>query len=204
MLKKTMIAGMAFFMLSCGNSKTEENSTESSSVLDKVSNLSKVADHADKMEELTNKLKGLTPLTNDELKAAVPETLNGLKRKSFNAGGLSAVGGLSSIDAEYGDDNKYVKVGIMDGAGETGSAMVSLLSLSLSMDTESENADTKTKTTEINGIRTLTEDTKRDESVSSSIKFLYKDRYSISLDGTGYTLKELEAFMQGLNTSALK
>jgi hypothetical protein len=204
MLKKTMIAGIALFMLSCGNSKKEEQSLESGSVFDKVSNLSKVASSAGKVEELTNKLKGLTPLTNDELKAVVPETLNGLKRKSYNAGGLSAVGGLSSIEAEYGDDTKYIKVGIMDGAGETGSAMVSLLALSLSMNTESENADTKTKTTEINGIRTLTEDTKRDESVSSSIKYLYKDRYSISLDGNGYTLSELESFMKELNTSALK
>ncbi len=199
-----MMAGAALFMLSCGNSKTEEQKSETSSVFDKVSNLSKVASSAGKVEEQIKKLKELTPLTNDELKAVVPETLNGLKRKSYNAGGLSAVGGLSSIDAEYGDDNKYIKIGIIDGAGETGSAMVSLLALSLSMNTESESAETKTKTTEINGVRAVTEDTKRNESVNSSIKYLYKDRYSISLDGHGYTLSELEGFMKELNTSALK
>lgn len=204
MLKKTTIAGMAFFMLSCGNSKTEEKSSELSSVFDKVSNLSKVADHADKVEELTNKLKGLTPLTNDELKVVVPETINGLKRKSFSAGGLSAVGGLSSINADYGDDNRYIKVEVMDGAGETGSAMISLLSLSLSMNSESETNETKTKTTEVNGIRSITEDTKIDNDLNSSIKFIYKDRYSISLNGTGYSLKELEAFMKELNLNALK
>lgn len=203
MLRKTMIAGIAFFMLSCGNSKNEEKSSESNSIIDNVSNLNKVANSANKIEETTNKLKKLSPLTNDELKAAVPETLNGLKRKSFSAGGL-AVTGLSSIDAEYGDDTKYVKVSIMDGAGEAGSAVVSLMALTLSMDTESESNGTKTKTTEVNGIRSITEDTKSESSVNSSIKFIYKDRYSVSLDGNGYSLQELEAFVKELNLSALK
>lgn len=204
MLKRTMIAGVAFLMLSCGNSTKEENSSETGSVFDQVSNLSKVAKSADKIQELTGKLKGLTPLTNDELKAVVPETLNGLKRKSFNAGQLSAMGGLSSIDAEYGDDNKHIKIDVIDGAGETGSAVISLLALSLSMDTESETNETKTKTTEINGIRSVTEESKNGDATDSSIKFLYKDRYSISLEGAGYTLTELETFMKALNTSALK
>lgn len=203
MLRKLMVAGIAFFMLSCGNSKNEEKSSESSSIIDNVSNLNKVAGSANKIEETTNKLKKLTPLTNDELKVVVPETLNGLKRKSFSAGGL-AVTGLSSIDAEYGDDAKYVKISIMDGAGEAGSAIVSLMALTLSMDTESESNGIKTKTTEVNGIRSITEDTKSESSVNSSIKFIYKDRYSVSVDGTGYNLQELEAFVKELNLSALK
>lgn len=198
-----MITGLAFFMLSCGNSKKEEKTTETGSIIDNVGNLKKIASSADKIEETTNRLKKLTPLTNDELKAVIPETLDGLKRKSFSAGGL-AVTGLSSIDAEYGDDNKYVKVGIMDGAGESGSAMVSLMALSLSMETESESNGTKSKTTEINGIRSMTEDTKSESSVSSSIKFIYKDRYSINLDGIGYSLEELKTFAKQLNLSALK
>jgi len=203
MLRKTMMAGVAFLMLSCGNSKKEEKSSETGGVIENVSNLSKMASSANKIEETTNKLKKLTPLSNDELKAAVPETLNGLKRKSFTAGGL-AVSGMSTIDAEYGDDTKYVKVGIMDGAGEAGSAIISLMAMTLSMDTESESNGTKTKTTEVNGIRSVTEDTKSESSVSSSIKFIYKDRYSISLDGVGYSLQELEAFAKELNLSTLK
>jgi len=198
-----MMAGVAFLMLSCGNSKKEEKSSETGGVIENVSNLSKMASSANKIEETTNKLKKLTPLSNDELKAAVPETLNGLKRKSFTAGGL-AVSGMSTIDAEYGDDTKYVKVGIMDGAGEAGSAIISLMAMTLSMDTESESNGTKTKTTEVNGIRSVTEDTKSESSVSSSIKFIYKDRYSISLDGVGYSLQELEAFAKELNLSTLK
>lgn len=203
MLKKTMIAGIAFVMLSCSNAKKEEKSQESGGVVENVSNLTKMASSANKMEELTNTLKKLTPLTNEELKTAVPETLNGLKRKSFTAGGM-AVSGMSTIEAEYGDDIKDVKINIMDGAGESGSAIVSLMSMTLSMDTESESNGTKTKTTVIDGIRSITEETKTDQSVRSSIKYIYKDRYSISLDGTGYSLQELEGFMKSINTSALK
>lgn len=203
MLKKTLLAGMAFFMVACGNSNKEEKSTGVGSVVEGVSNLSKMSNAAEKMEEQTNALKKMTPLSNEELKAVVPETLAGLPRKSFSAGALGATG-LSSIDATYGDDSKYVKVGVMDGAGETGSALVSLMAMTLSMDSESESDGTKTKTTTVNGIRSVTEETKTDQSTRSSIKYLYKNRYSISLDGEGYTLEELGAFMKGLNTSALK
>ncbi|ATP58427.1 hypothetical protein CPT03_19150 [Pedobacter ginsengisoli] len=203
MLKKTLVAGMAFLMLSCGNQKKEEGDSGSGSVIDKVSNLNKMANSADKMEELSAKLKKLTPLTNDELKAAVPETLDGLKRKSFSAGGY-AVAGMSTIEAEYGDDAKYVKVGIIDGAGESGSAIISLMAMTLSMDRESESNGTVSKNVDVNGIRSITEETKSENSISSSIKFLYKDRYSVNLDGTQYTLQELETFLKSLKLDQLK
>jgi hypothetical protein len=209
MLKSTLITGMAFLMLSCGNEKKEENNTdtESVNVIEGAKNLSKMSDAASKLEEQTAKLKEMTPLTNDELKAVVPETLGGLKRKSYSAGAMGTVG-LSAIDAEYGlesdDTTKRINIGIMDGAGESGSAIVSLLAMGLSMDTESESNGTKSKTTEINGIRAMTEETKIDQTVRSSIKYIVKDRYSINLSGEGYSLAELEAFMKNINTSSLK
>ena len=207
-MKKILLACTALFLFSCGgNQKKEEKASESSGggIVENVSNLSKMSGAADKMEELTKKLKGLTPLTNSELKAVVPETLNGLKRKSFSAGG-TGMSGLSTIEAEYAveDNSKTVRVMIMDGAGETGSAVVSLMSMTLSMDTESESEGKVSKTTEINGIRSITEDSKSEQSTDSSIKFLYKDRYSVSLDGHGYSLSELEGFMKALDLSALK
>eukprot|EP01132_Coremiostelium_polycephalum_P009868 gene9868-12102_t len=170
------MAGLALLMLSCGNAKKEEKSDQSSGggIVEGVSNLNKMAKSADKMKDLSEALKKLTPLTNDELKAVIPETLNGLKRKSFSAGGYG-MAGMSAIQAEYGDDNK-----------------------------NSESNGTKSKTTEINGLRAITEDTKSGESISSSIKYLYKDRYSIGLDGQGYSLSELETYMKALHTSALK
>ncbi len=209
MLKSTLITGMAFLMLSCGNEKKEENNTdtESVNVVEGVKNLSKMSDAASTLEEQTAKLKEMTPLTNDELKAVGPETLGGLKRKSYSAGAMGTVG-LSAIDAEYGlesdDTTKRINIGIMDGAGESGSAIVSLLAMGLSMDTESESNGTKSKTTEINGIRAMTEETKIDQTVRSSIKYIVKDRYSINLSGEGYSLAELEAFMKNINTSSLK
>lgn len=198
-----MLAGFAFLMLSCGNDKKEEKKSESGGIVENVSNLTTITKSADKMEELTNSLKKLTPLTNEELKLAIPETLKGLKRKSYTAGAYGT-SGISSIQAEYGDDIKDVQINIMDGAGESGSAIVSLMSLTLNMDTESESNGTITKTADINGIRAITEDTKSDQSVRSSVKYIYKDRYSISLEGKGYNLQELEEFMKGINTAALK
>lgn len=208
-MKKILAACTLLVVLSCSNQKKEEKSagetTNTTSLADNVGNLGKLSDAATKMEELGKKLKKLTPLTNDELKAIAPETLNGLKRKSFNVGNYGGTVGISSIEAEYAnDDVKSVKFVVLDGAGETGSGIVSLLSMGLSMDAESESDGVKTKTTEVNGIRAQTEERKSEQSISSSIKFLYKDRYSVSLDGTGYSLSELESFMKALKLDELK
>lgn len=199
------MASMALFLFSCSNNNKEDKQNESGGgLIENVSNINKMANSANKMEETINKLKKLTPLTNEELKAVVPETLNGVKRKSYSAGGAS-ISGINTVEAEYGEDGvKYVKVLIMDGAGEAGSAVVSLLSMTLSMDTESESNGKVSKTTEVNGVRSQTEESKTEQSIDSSIKFIYKDRYSVSLDGRGYSLSELEDFKKSLNLSLLK
>ena len=57
---------------------------------------------------------------------------------------------------------------------------------------------------QINGIRSITEASKSESPVSSSIKFLDKDQYSVSLDGTGYTLQELESFLKSAKLDELK
>jgi len=208
MIRKTLLVGTAFLIFACSNDKKEENKEEeSTSVITKtvnnVSNLSKVEDAAKKMEELSAKLKNIKPLSNDELKAAIPETLNGLKRKSFSAGNYG-ITGMSTISAEYGDDMKQVTINIVDGAGESGSAVIGLMAMSLGMETESESNGTISKTTEINGQRSMTSDTKTEGSISSSIKFIHNDRYSVDLEGRGYSLEELTAIKDKYDLSALK
>lgn len=206
MLKQTMVLGIACLMFSCSGEKKEEKSTESPGIIESVSKLNNAADAMGKVEELSNKLKKETPLTNEELKAVVPETLDGLKRTSYSAGGT--VGDMRTINADYGDkyasNAKSITVLIIDGAGEAGSAVVSLMAMTLGMDTESESEGKKTKTSDVNGIRMQTEETKTEQSSDASIQFLHKDRYSVRLDGKGYTLKELESLLSKLNMDALK
>lgn len=63
MLRKTMMAGLALLMLSCGNAKKEEKSDQSSGggIVEGVSNLNKMAKSADKMKDLSEALKKINP-----------------------------------------------------------------------------------------------------------------------------------------------
>ena len=205
MLNKTILAVGILFMLSCGNSQKKETEEKSGigKAIEGASNLSKFAKSGEKMEAQIEKLKKLTPLSKDELKVVIPETIGDFKRKSYSAG--NSLADLNSVQAEYSKgDEKTISVGVIDGAGESGSAIVSLLAMGLSVDAESESNGTITKNLEIDGVRYSTEETKTDSRVSSSIKFLHKERYAFTLTGEGYSLSDLQAFLKSLDLSALK
>jgi len=206
MINKTILAvALLFALTSCSNSPKKD--TEEKSGLGKLvegaSNLDKLAKSGEKLKDQTEKLKKLTPATVEEMKAVVPENVGDFKRKSYSAGGT--VADIVAADAEYAkEDNKTIHVSILDGAGESGSAVVSLLAMGLSMQTESESNGTVTKNIEIDGVRYSTEDTKSDSRVSSSLKFIHNDRYAITLQGEGYSLSELQDFLKKLDLSSLK
>jgi hypothetical protein len=206
MLNKTILAvALLFALTSCGNSSKKENEEKSGlgKLVEGASNLDKLAKSGEKLKDQTEKLKKLTPATTDELKAAIPETIGDFKRKSYNAGGT--VADIVSADAEYAKtDDKTIHVSILDGAGESGSAVVSLLAMGLSMQSESESNGMVTKNIEVDGVRYSTEDTKSDTKPSSSIKFIHNERYAITLQGDGYSLSELQDFLKKLDLSSLK
>ena len=206
MLNKTILAvALLFALTSCGNSSKKENEEKSDlgKLVEGSSNLDKLAKSGEKLKDQTEKLKKLTPATTEELKAVVPETIGDFKRKSYSAGGT--VADIVAADAEYAkEDNKTIHVSILDGAGESGSAVVSLLAMGLSMQTESESNGTVAKNIEVDGVRYSTEDTKSASSVSSSLKFIHNERYAITLQGEGYSLSELQDFLKKLDLSSLK
>ena len=70
----------AGLMFSCVNSTKEEKSEDKGALekisesVDAVKNLNKMTDYAQDMEARMEKLKGLSPVSNDVLKAVLPET----------------------------------------------------------------------------------------------------------------------------------
>ncbi|NHA07059.1 hypothetical protein G7092_24890 [Mucilaginibacter sp. HC2] len=206
MINKTLLAvAVVLALSSCGNSQKKENEEKSGlgQLVEGASNLNKFAKSGEKLKEQTEKLKKLTPATTEELKAVVPENVGDFKRKSYSAGGT--VADIVAADAEYAkEDNKTIHVSILDGAGESGSAVVSLLAMGLSMQTESESNGTVSKNIDVDGVRYSTEDTKNGTTVSSSLKFIYKERYAVTLQGEGYSLSDLQDFLKKLDLSSLK
>jgi hypothetical protein len=206
MLNKTLLAVALLVVLSSCNSSSKKENEEKSTIAKAVegaSNLSKLSESAGKMEEQTNKLKKLTPATTEELKGVVPESVGDFKRKSYSAGGT--VADIVAAEAEYAkEENKTIHVSILDGAGESGSAVVSLLAMGLSMQSESESNGTIAKNIEVDGVRYSTEDTKSDSRLSSSLKFIHNGRYAITLQGEGYSLSDLQDFLKKLDLGSLK
>lgn len=200
-------------LMSCGGNSNNDNTVdEEKGFLEQVSGaaeslkgLSKLEEQSKKMEERINELKTMTPISNDVFKAILPESLEGLTRKSMNLGDMSAFG-FAQGEATYRDEEstKDVSIRIMDGAGEGASAIISLLMLGLNMDKEEITETGFEKTSEIDGQRVIVAENTYYDEKKSTIQAVYGERFLVSLEGRGYSLDELTAFYKKFNLSALK
>ena len=93
-------------------------------------------------------LEKLTPLTLDQLKALLPETLMGVPRKSYEASATMGAG-LASGKYEI-NDSMDVKLNIWDCAGPGGAGIYGLQYLGM-MNIQQESDDEYTKTVDFNG-----------------------------------------------------
>lgn len=199
-----IIGGM---LISCGGNKSsdgeESGSVGISDAIGGLRNLEKAGDAAKNWEKIQEKLASETPRSNDEIKALFPENLAGMSRKSFSVGDAQMMG-VNGGEAKYSnDDDKSVEVSIMDGAGEMGSSMVAMYAITLAMETEEETETGYSKTTKFNGNRATVKENTYDGRVDSEITTLVDERYIVSLDGSGLSLKELEKMFNELNLKSL-
>lgn len=204
-MKKLIIALLLFSVVACKNKEVEKDSEPGlMESVQKVNKLNKVADSLKEYEKQTEKLKAMKPVSNEVFKEILIEEIGGLKRSSYNAGTASMVG-LSSAEAKYdGPNNENVKISILDGAGESGSALIALTHMTIAMDMESIEG-TKTKKTEVfDGIRYLTEnDSNPDSPISATMTYIFNNRFQISLEATEMSLKDLKVFAKNLDLAKL-
>lgn len=205
-MKKLMIAAAALMLVTCSKEeKVKEEKTGGFS--DLVSTAKTYGKMGSSMQDVTKNienLKNVPPLTNDELKAVLPEILLGLKRKELSVGD-NAMMNLSTAEAKYADDeNRRVKVEIVDGAGETGSAMVSIMMMGLNVSKEKTTEFGFEKSTEINGAKSIVSEYKNGEDINSEIQTVLKNRYLVTLKADGFTYEDLKSALSTLNNSALK
>lgn len=205
-MKKLMIAAAALMLVAC--SKEEKVKEEKTGGLsDLVSTAKTYGKMGSSMQDVTKNienLKNVPPLTNDELKAVLPEILLGLKRKELSVGD-NAMMNLSTAEAKYADDeNRRVKVEIVDGAGETGSAMVSIMMMGLNVNKEKTTEFGFEKSTEINGVKSIVSERKEGENINSEIQTVLKNRYLVTLKADGFSYEQLKSALGALNNSALK
>lgn len=205
-MKKLMLSAAALVLFCCSKeeSKQEAKSGGLSDVVSNVKNYSKINSSVQDVSKNIEILKKMTPLTNEELKALLPEELLALKRKELSVGD-NAMMQLASAEAKYSDgDQKKIKLEIMDGAGETGSAMVSILMMSFNMNKEKITETGYEKTAEINGNKAIIKENSGENYVNSSIQMVAKNRYLITLTGDGISYDDLEKALNQLKLSQLK
>jgi hypothetical protein len=87
---------IGLLMLSCGGNRSSDEGKDGSPGLSEAvggfRNLNKAAKAAEDWEKKQSDLQSKTPLTNDEMKAVLPESLAGMKRTRFSVGDASMMG----------------------------------------------------------------------------------------------------------------
>tara|TARA_R110002072_G_scaffold260722_13_gene419317 strand:- start:5280 stop:5882 length:603 start_codon:yes stop_codon:yes gene_type:complete len=171
-------------------------------VKDNVSNTQNVIKESTKMQDDIKELSEATPLTNDEMKAWLPEDVDGMKRTAFKTGAMGMMN-IASVEATYAEEDKSrsFKVEVIDGAGEMGALSTAGLRMAFSMDFEEETESKTRKTVKKNGVKAIEEyDKRRNQSV---IQFMQDNRFYIKATGTNMEMDELWDLIDEMNADDL-
>lgn len=191
---------LAAFLVACKNKqkfthteKNEDGTTTTTSV-----DMAGLTSNAEDMTEKMEKLKKLTPLTLDQLKALLPEQLDGIKRSSFNANSNM---GFSVAEAEYRkDDQTNLQIVLYDCAGEAGADIYGLAYLT-KMNMQSESDDGYVKTVDFNGAKAV--ETFEKNNNETALTYTVNDRLMVVITGKNMDNKVIRQVAQNLNLKTL-
>lgn len=194
-MAKKIVLGLAlvFSLAGCG-SKEDESSENKASVGDAISAVGKLSDVADAskdMQENAEALKKLTPVSNDQLKSILPDSIAGIARTSFE---ISNAMGLQTAQAKYEKDAIQYEVQVYDGAGETGSAMFGLAQLGTIMGMESETQTGYTKPFSLGDNKGSEKQDRADaNNVSNEVTLIVANRFVLTVNSRGTDMDAVKA-----------
>jgi hypothetical protein len=184
-------------LIACNNNKPKENSSTSNNnpTTTGNSNPNPTASNnsgAD-MEKLMEEMKNLPALTNDQLKALLPETLLGMKRSSFATNSMM---GYGIATGKYkSDDGKELGVIIYDCVGPAGVAWYNMMYWGMSMEQQDENGYKKTTT--FNGTKAIESYDKGEEKYS--LIYPSSNRLLVTVEGRNTGLDMVKQAAGSLN-----
>jgi len=192
MKKLLLILAVCAAFTACENpvsKKIKETKQNISNAKQNVSNTRKAVKELKNMQDEMEELKSVEPLTNKELKAWLPNEINGMKRTGYKAGQTSYFN-IAQIEATYQneDKTKKFKVQIIDGAGEMGAVATAGFRIIFSQDFEEEDEYKTRRTVTKNGVKAIEEYRKNNN--RSEIQFMQDDRFYILAKGTNMDLDE--------------
>lgn len=195
-MKRLFLSAAIIACFACNNGKTytattkNDDGTETKTSVDVKS----MASATDEMNKKIEELKKLTPYTLDQLKALLPEELNGVKQTNYNS---STAMGYALISADYKkDDTTSLQVSVYDCAGEAGSAWYGMAYWS-KMSFQQESSTEYTKTIDFMGGKAV--ENYNNKSKRSTLTFAANDRLLVELKGDNMKPDELKEAAQKLN-----
>jgi len=183
----------------CGKIKeTKKNVKEAKKGLD---TFNKMAKEVKNLEVDFENLAELEPLSNDDFKEWMPESIGALKRSGFKNNSLGAVN-VASSEATYKSDdgNQQVKITVIDGAG-SGSFAIAGIKLATAMDVEEQDEHGHRKTIKKNGIKAI--ENYKNRNNETELQFLHNERFSITVTANGMAPGDLWANVDDFNLRKL-
>ncbi len=185
-MKKIILAICAIAVLFACDNPVSKKIKETK---EQVSNTNKVVKEMNKIQDDIKELQETEPLTNAELKAWLPDEINGMKRIAYKAGHLGMMQ-ISSLEATYAneDKSKKFKIEVIDGAGAMGANATAAFRLLFSQDFEEETEYKTRRTTTKNGVKAIEEFQKNNN--RSTIEFMKDERFYMKATGTNMDIEE--------------
>lgn len=187
MKKALLILATVLLVFACKDNPVVKKAKETK---DNVVNTQKVIKESTKMQDDIKNLSETTPLTNDEMKAWLPDEVDGMKRTAFKTGAMGMMN-IASVEATYTseDRSRSFKVEVIDGAGEMGAVTTAGLRMAFSMDFEEETETKTRKSVTKNGVKAIEEyDKRRNQSV---IQLMQENRFYVKATGTNMEIDDL-------------
>ncbi len=149
---------------------------------------------AEANEEMLAKLEKMTPLTNEELKKLLPETL--MEAAASNSSVNSSLG-ASVATAEYQvNDSTKISLNIYDCAGPGGAGIYNLQFAGL-LDYNADNPAEYTRVIDFNGGKAIEHCMKT--SIECSFTYFSAGRFLVALDGKNAGAEELKKLAISMN-----
>ncbi len=190
---------LPLFLVSCGKVKeTKKNIKEAK---EGIGAIGKMANEAKKMTEGIEELANTEPLTSDDFKEWMPESIGDLQRTGFKNNALGAMN-VSSSEATYKSEDgaQQIKITIIDGAG-TGSFAIAGIRMASSIDMEEQDEYGYKKTVTKNGVKAMEEFKNRNN--QTTLMFLHDERFGVTIDGRGMEAEEVWNKLDDMNLNQL-
>lgn len=175
-------------LFSCGSdNKKEDENQKTDSVVEKIKTGNNFVKGARDLAAESEALKKLTPISTETLKAFFPKTIYGMPKTNSNALDMA---GASTAFATYGKNtSKQIKLRILDGAGEKGSAATGVYRAIKYDKTNKEEYGDYIKIKEYNN--TIVKEHYDKSQNRYTLEFFYSDRFAVNLQVTGFQQEDV-------------